>query len=258
MWNEAEPRLFGRRLPMAAALPLWALVWELLGRLEVAFVLPPLSAVVVAMPEVVLTGQFLQATRTTIEAFAAGMALAIVCGILMGVAMGRVRFIDRLLGMWVDLFVSAPLTALVPVLMILFGLGQTTIIVAVFLFAVWIIALDTRAGVRQVPTSLLEMARCFGASRWRLLSRIILPSALPEILAGIRVGVIRGVKGVVVGQLLVSIIGYGELFELYSRNFLMAHFWGLAILLFAFALLASEAIAVLERRVETYAAVRNR
>lgn len=82
--------------------------------------------------------------------------------------------------------------------------------------------------------------------------------ALPEILAGIRVGIIRGVKGVVIGHLLVSIIGYGELFELYSRNFLMAHFWALAILLFAFALLASEAVAALERRVEYYAASRSR
>jgi NitT/TauT family transport system permease protein len=233
-------------------------LWELFGRLEVAFVLPPVSAVVAGLPEMVLTRQSLHATSTTVEAFATGMALAIGCGIVMGVAMGRLRFLDRLLGMWVDLFVGAPLTALVQVLMILFGLGQTTITAAVFLFAVWIIALDTRAGVRQVPTSLVEMGRCFGASRWQLLSRLILPSALPEIRAGTRVGVIRGAKGVVVGQLLVSIIGYGEMFELCSRNFLMAHFWALAILLFAFALLTSEAIAVFERRVQTYAAVRHR
>src|SRR3546814_6355567 len=71
---------------------------------------------------------------------------------------------------------------------------------------------------------------------------IILWAALPEILAGIRIGFIRGVKGVVIGQLLVSIIGYGELFELYSRTFLMADFWALTILLFAFALIVAELI----------------
>jgi NitT/TauT family transport system permease protein len=181
---------------------------------------------------------------------------AIAVGVSLGVLMGRVVAADRLLGMWVNLFVSAPLSALVPVLMILFGMGEKTIVVAVFLFAVWIIALDTRAGVRHVSASLVDMGRCYGASRWQLYTRIILLAALPEILAGIRLGLIRGVKGVVIGQLLVSIIGYGELFELYSRNFLMEEFWALTILLFAFAMLVSEGVALLEKRIEYYAGVR--
>ena len=79
---------------------------------------------------------------------------------------------------------------------------------------------------------------------------------MPEILAGLRLGLIRGVKGVVIGQLLVSIIGYGELFEIYSRNFLMEEFWALTILLFAFAMVVSELVAYLEKRIEYYAGVR--
>lgn len=258
MWNEEVPRLPGWRLPAFSSLVLWAVLWEAAGRLELAFILPPLSEIAASFPEVVGSSKFAAATVTTLRSFAIGMALAIVAGVTLGVAMGRVVFVDRLFGMWVDLFVSAPLTALVPVLMLLFGLGETTIVVAVFLFAVWIIALDARAGVRDVPPSLVEMGRCFGANRLQLLLRLVLPAALPEILAGIRVGVIRGVKGVVVGQLLVSIVGYGELFELYSRNFLMAHFWALALVLFAFALLLAEAVAWVERRVEPWAAARSR
>jgi NitT/TauT family transport system permease protein len=79
---------------------------------------------------------------------------------------------------------------------------------------------------------------------------------LPEILAGVRLGVIRGVKGVVIGQLLIAIIGVGELFELYSQHFLMEEFWALVIVVFAFAFLAAEAVAFLERRVEYYASSR--
>jgi NitT/TauT family transport system permease protein len=101
------------------------------------------------------------------------------------------------------------------------------------------------------------MGRSFGASPIALHAKVIVWAALPEILAGIRVGCIRGVKGVVIGQLLVSIIGYGALFELYSRNFLMKEFWALTILLFAFAILLSEGIALLEKRVEYYAGVRS-
>jgi NitT/TauT family transport system permease protein len=148
------------------------------------------------------------------------------------------------------------LSALVPVLMILFGMGETTIVVSVFLFAVWIIVLDTQAGVKGIAPSLIEMSRSFGARAPALYAKIIFWAALPEILAGIRLGFIRGVKGVVIGQLLVSIIGYGELFELYSRNFLMEEFWALTLVLFAFALIVAELIGILEKRIEFYAGVR--
>ena len=155
-----------------------------------------------------------------------------------------------------NLFLSAPLTALVPVIMVLFGLGQTTIILTVVLFAIWIIVLDARAGVRSISPSLVEMAKSFGASRWQAFSRIYVWAALPEILAGIRLGVIRAVKGVIIGQLLVSIVGFGALFKLYGSRFLMEHFWAALLVLFAFAFLLAEGLAWLERRVDYYAASR--
>ncbi len=249
--------IFGRRVPMMASLIVWCLAWEVLGRLDLVFLLPPFTDVLASVGDLFQSPKFHQATITTLRAFAYGMGLAIVVGVPLGLLMGRVRAADNLLGMWVDVFVSAPLSALVPVLMILFGLGESTIVVAVFLFAVWIIVLDTRAGVRHIAPSLIEMGRSFGAGRFALYAKIIVWAALPEILAGIRIGFIRGVKGVVIGQLLVSIIGYGELFELYSRTFLMADFWALTILLFAFALIVAELIGMLEKRVEYYAGVRS-
>lgn len=249
--------LFGYRVPMMASLLVWCVVWEIVGRSELLLIIPPFSGVLASLWDLVQLGKFHTATETTLRCFALGMGLAVAVGVPLGLLMGRVKAADNLLGMWVDLFVSAPLSALVPVLMILFGLGDTTIVVTVFLFAVWIIVLDTRAGVRHIAPSLVEMGRSFGAGRLALYSRIILWAALPEILAGIRIGFIRGVKGVVIGQLLVSIIGYGELFELYSRNFLMEEFWALTILLFAFALIVAELIGALEKRVEYYAGVRH-
>jgi NitT/TauT family transport system permease protein len=241
---------------MLASLLVWGVLWEIAGRLDLVFLLPPLSDVLVAAVTMVQTPTWQAATLVTARSFVQGLGLAILIGVPLGVAMGRVAALDRLLGMWVDLFVSAPLTALVPVLMILFGFGDTTVIITVFLFAVWIIVLDTRAGVRHVPASLVEMGLCYGASRRQLLTKIILKAALPEILAGIRLGVIRGVKGVVIGQLLVAIVGYGELFELYSRGFAMTSFWALTLILFAMAMLLSALVEAAERRVEFYAGVR--
>ena len=249
-------RRLGARLPMMSALLLWALVWEVVGRAELIPILPPLLDILRTLVGLVQTERFLAAGWTTLQSFALGLGLAVAAGVPLGVLMGRSEAVDRLLGMWVNVFASAPLTALVPVLMVLFGLGSTTVVVAVALFAVWIIVLDTRAGVRHVSPSLLEMARSFGAGPTALYGKILFWAVLPEVLAGIRVGVVRGVKGAVIGQLLVSIVGFGELFESYSRYFLMREFWALTLVLFAFALAGSALVGWLERRVEYYAASR--
>ncbi|MFU0503940.1 ABC transporter permease [Pseudaminobacter sp. NGMCC 1.201702] len=248
--------LFGYRIPMMASLLVWCVLWEIVGRLDLVFLLPPFSDVIVAAIDLVQQPSWQSATVTTLRAFVLGMTLAIAAGVPLGILMGRVKIADDLLGMWVNIFSSAPLSALVPVLMILFGFGERTIVAAVFLFAVWIIVLDTRAGVRHIAPSLIEMARSYGASRVALYGKIIIWAALPEILAGIRLGLIRGVKGVVIGQLLVSIVGYGALFETFSRNFRMTQFWALTIILFGFALLVAELIERAEAKVDYYAGVR--
>jgi NitT/TauT family transport system permease protein len=248
--------ILGYRIPMMASLLVWMVAWEIVGRLDLVFLLPPFTEVLAAAVDLVKTPSWQAATVTTLRAFAIGMAAAVAVGVPLGVLMGRVRRADDLLGMWVNVFVSAPLTALVPVLMILFGFGETTIVVTVFLFAVWIIVLDTRAGIRHISPSLIEMARSYGASRPALYGKVMLWAALPEILAGIRLGFIRGVKGVVIGQLLVAIIGYGALLETFSRNFRMAQFWALTIILFAFAMVVAELLERVERKVEYYAGAR--
>ncbi len=249
-------KVFGYRVPMFASLLVWCVVWEVVGRLGLVFLMPPISSIVEAGIAMVQTGTWQSATIETVRSFLIGMVLSIVIGVPIGVLMGRIEEVDHLLGMWVNMFSSAPLSALVPVLMIFFGIGEQTVIATVFLFAVWIIILDARAGIRHIPTSLEEMAKSYGASQLDLYRKIILKAALPEILAGIRLGVVRGVKGVVVGQILVSIVGYGAMFEIYSRTFDMAHFWALAFLLFAAALGLSSLVESLERRVEYYARFR--
>ncbi len=125
-----------------------------------------------------------------------------------------------------------------------------------FLFAVWIIVLDTQAGVRHVPASLVEMARRDGAGPVALHARIILWAALPEILAGVRLGVIRGVEGVVIGRLLVSIVGCGASFELYSRNLLVEEFRALIFSCSPSFWPCRRGVGAVERRIEYHAGVR--
>jgi len=248
--------LFEKRIPLSVSLLFWFLVWELVGRVGVSSIFPPLSRIVVAGMTVLPSEKFVKAAEISLRSFAVGMALALGVGISLGILMARVKMVGRILGTWVNVFVSAPISALVPILMGVLGIGEATVVATVFLFAVFVIILDTQVGISQADRSLVEMARSFGARGHQIYTKVLLLSALPEILAGIRLGAIRGVKGVVIGQLLVSIIGVGELFELYSKHFLMEEFWALVILVFAFAFLVSEAIAYLEHRVEYYASAR--
>jgi NitT/TauT family transport system permease protein len=248
--------VFGYRLPGMSSLILWGLLWELVGQLDMTFFIPPLSEVISTLFSVLGTPAFQKALYETAYAFCAGVFFAVVIGIPVGILMGQNRLLDELLLPWVNLFLSAPLTALVPVLMVLFGFGMKSIIITTTLFAIWIIILNSRAGVMQINRSLIEMARSFGASPIDAFFKIYFWAALPEILSGVRIGVIRAVKGVIIGQLLISIVGFGALFELYSANFLMAHFWAVLLVLFALAFTISEFLAHLERKVSYYAAKR--
>jgi len=248
--------LFGYRIPPAYSLLIWIALWEVVGRLELAFILPPFSSVVEQLFILLQRPDFHTAALQTLKAFIIGMVIAIIGGIVIGFIMGRNRMANSILGMWVNIFASAPLSSLVPVLMLLFGLGQTTIIVTVVLFSIWIIALDTYAGVRHISPSLSEMGHSFGASRWQLLTKVLFWAALPEILAGVRMGLIRAVKGIVIGQLLVSVVALGRLFRTFSDNFQFEEFWALTLILFVFALVFSSLIGWLEHKVEYYAGSR--
>lgn len=249
-------KLFGYTLPRMSSLILWGGLWEIIGWLDITFFIPPLSEVFRTLFEIIGTPVFLKALGETGYAFSVGTITAIVIGIPVGILMGKNRLADELLLPWVNMFLSAPLTALVPVLMVLFGFGMKSIIITTTLFAIWIIVLNSRAGVMQINRSLVEMAHSFGASPMDAFVKIYFWAAMPEILAGVRIGVIRAVKGVIIGQLLISVVGFGALFELYSTHFLMSHFWAVLIVLFTLAFTISEFLAYLERRVAYYAAKR--
>ena len=248
--------IFGYKLPAMSSLILWALLWEVIGRLELTFFMPAFSTVIATLIELVQTKVFQKALSETAYAFSVGVGASILIGIPTGILMGKSRLLDEMLLPWVNIFISAPLSALVPVLMVLFGFGTKTIIITTALFAVWIIILNARAGVMQINRSLVEMARSFGAGPFTAFYKIYFWAALPEILGGVRIGVIRAVKGVIIGQLLVSIVGFGALFELYSSNFLLAHFWAILLVLFALAFAIAEFLSFLERKVAFYATKR--
>ena len=231
----------------------WACVWELIGQMGWMTLLPPLSQIWFAFMELLEQASFWDAFAMTARTFGIGLGLSIIIGIPIGVLNVISNRSDKILYLWVYLFLSAPITAVIPALMPILGIGDATVIATVILFSIWVVIIDTQAGVTHVQNSLVEMGRIFGCSRWKIIMWIVVPAAMPEIITGVRLSVVRAVKGVIVGQIVIALIGFGGLFSTYLSYFLMERFWALIIVVFVMSFTIIGLVELLERRIAFYA-----
>jgi NitT/TauT family transport system permease protein len=230
-----------------AAIVLLALIWEVVGRFDVAMFVPPLSKVVVAWWRLAADGTLLRAASSSLISLVQGFVPAAVLGVALGLAMGRFAILRHLLDGWVNTLMSAPLSALVPVLIALFGIRDTVVAAAVFLFSFFVIVVNTMTGVRGTERSLVEMARSFGAGEVARFRRIYLPSALPAIMLGLRLGAVQAVKGMVVGEMLISLVGLGERLIYYGNTFLITDLYAVIITVLVIAFAVSQLAQSLDR-----------
>lgn len=230
-----------------ASLGITALIWEAVGRAAIFNFLPPLSEVVTAFVDIVRSGR-LAMLAVSLQSLATGFGLALVLGIPLGVLMARSAALRYLVGPYVNLMLSLPTSALVPVFMIVFGLGAETRVVVIFVYSFFIIVVNAEAGARGTDPAYLEMARSFGASERDILRRIVLPSALPLLLAGVRVGIGRAVRGMVNGEAIIAVVGIGALVIRYGRSFQMDYLYAVILVIVGLSLAANGLVQVFERR----------
>src|SRR4051812_2617734 len=223
------------------------IAWEIIGRLRLSMFLPPASEVGLAWWGLVADGTLARAASSSLLSLAKGFLPAAVLGILVGLAMGRFRTVRLVLDGWVNAFMSAPLSALVPVLIALFGIRDTVVAATVFLFSFFVIVVNTMTGVRGTERSLVEMARSYGAGEATLFRRIYLPSALPAVMLGLRLGVVQAVKGMVVGEMLISLVGVGERLIYYGNTFLIPELYAVIVSVLIIAILSSTLVQSAER-----------
>jgi len=223
-------------------------IWEIAGRSGNAHLLPPLSKVATTWIHLLVSGDLLRALAVSFQALALGFALSVVLGVPLGLLMGRYRRLDAFLELYMTALLAVPMISFIPFLVIAFGLGLHSRVWIVFLFAFVIIAINTAAGVRNVDPTLTEMARSFGARESELFVKVILPAALPMIMAGIRLGMGRAVLGMVTGEMILAAVGFGAMLMTFSASFNSSALFAtlLTIVLLAVALLA--AIQYLDRR----------
>jgi ABC-type nitrate/sulfonate/bicarbonate transport system permease component len=185
--------------------------WEYAGRLPVSQAFPPLSSTAVAGWEMLRDGRLPQALGITIVPMIIGVSISAVTGVLLGLATGLSRRTEWL---GIPLFLvlqAAPLAALIPMLVLAYGVGLTAKVVVVCIMAVPVIVLNSYKAVRHTPASLLEMSRSFLGTRQQTIFKVILPAASPVIFAGLRLGTAAGFVGAILAELLISPTGIGDL-----------------------------------------------
>ena len=245
--SAARGRAPGRQAPAVVALLPLVVLWEAAGRAGVSQFVPPLSGIAAAWWALVRGGTLWAALSGSLLSLAKGFALALVVGVPLGVAMGRYRTARELFDPYVNALASAPLSALVPVLIAIFGIRDTVVAATVFLFALFIIVINTMTGVQGAGRSVVEMARSFGASEGQLLRKVLLPAALPAIMVGVHLGAVQAVKGMVVGEMLVALVGLGERLVYYANTFLIVQLYAVILTVVAMALLAGQVARLADR-----------
>jgi ABC-type nitrate/sulfonate/bicarbonate transport system permease component len=225
-----------------------ALLWEVAGRVMDSTLIPPLSQIAAAWWKLWSSGKLLTNLGMSLTTLATGFFLAALFGVVLGLLMGRFRAVEYFLDFYVNALMSAPSTAFVPVLILWFGLGIESRIAVVFLFAVFVIIINTMTGVKQVDTILVEMARSFGAREREIFFKIMLPAALPAIMAGLRLGIGRAVKGMVTAEMLLTLTGIGAMIMQYGSSFATDSLFAVILTILMVALLTMKAVQWVDRR----------
>jgi ABC-type nitrate/sulfonate/bicarbonate transport system permease component len=223
-------------------------VWEIAGRSLGEFFMAPPSSLPDAFSEMWASGELLRALLDSLASLFAGFALAIVVGIGVGFFMGWYGPAGRTLNPFVSAAYVVPTAALVPMFIIWFGLGFTARTVTVFMFCVFEILVSTYTGVRNVDRNLVDAARAFGASGWQLFSRVVAFASLPYIFAGLRMGMARAVKGMVVAELLFAVTGLGGMISNAANYYRTDKVFVGVIVLAILGVVLAAAVQVLERR----------
>lgn len=193
------------------------LIWEYYGRRvnPILFTYP--SAIARAFVVLVANGELQSYMKESLLVLAYASVLSVLAGVLLGVVMGRFSIIEWAADIYVNALYSTPMVAVVPLIVLWFGFKVPAKVIIVFLFMVFPVLLNTYEGVKNVDRNLQEVARSFCSSESQLWRHLIIPSAVPFIVAGVRLAIGRGLVGMIVAEFYTSVTGLGYMIVRYAN-----------------------------------------
>jgi ABC-type nitrate/sulfonate/bicarbonate transport system permease component len=225
--------------------------WEIFARRVGDFFFPTLGSVVVGLGEVFTDGSMF-ILATSLRQMFVGYVLAVVIGVPLGLLIGSSRIAEWTFGLYVNALFVTSLTALLPFLILLFGVGLPFRASVVFLFSVFFLIMNPASGVRSIDHGLKEMTRSFGANGWKRFLSLTLPGTAPFILSGMRLGLGQAVQGMIISELWITADTGRRLIALADRR-LLGEFFAFTIVIVVVGVLLTQGLMVVQRRLTPWA-----
>ncbi len=235
------------------ALAVFGGLWQLGTLNHKSVLIPTFTDTVVAIPDLLFGAQssaLWNAMYQSNIALVIGFAISIVLGIPLGLLIGRFHRIERFASLYLNILLVTPMAAIIPLLVMSLGIRDGAVparVTLIVLFAIVMLIVNSRAGIRQVDPALIEMARCFGAGELSIWRRILIPSSIPAIMTGVRLGLGRAITGMVVIELLLIAVGLGSLIQRFEARFEGAHLYALILIVVFEALILIQLVRWIER-----------
>jgi ABC-type nitrate/sulfonate/bicarbonate transport system permease component len=187
------------------------LLWEFGARAapKLHLYIPPISHVLVALGQSALSGPMLQHLTITVGRFLQGYLLATIAGVTLGIILGYFRFMHSLLEMIIEFLRPMPSVAIIPVAVLMLGIGDAMIVAVTVYASVWPVLINTIDGVRHIESVLIQTGRTFGLGRGQILWRVILPAASPYVVTGLRISLSIALILVTTAEMVVGSKGLG-------------------------------------------------
>jgi len=211
-----------KKLLGTTAVVLFLITWELVGGVfqwvNPMFMSSP-SLIFNAAVQLFSTGEIWNDLRVSGIEFFWGFVLSVAVGIPFGIAVGWYKKMAYIFDPFINALYSTPRVALLPLVIIWLGIGILSKVGIIFLGAVFPIMINARDGVKTTPYNLLTAARSFGATEWQIFKSVVLPSTVPFLISGLRLGVGRALIGVMVGELYAATAGIGFMITVAGATF---------------------------------------
>jgi ABC-type nitrate/sulfonate/bicarbonate transport system permease component len=242
-------RTAGGTILSIATVILALLAWEITARVRHSVYIPSVTQIAVTFVHEWFSPTFREEAVPSLYRMFAGYTIAAVCGISLGVIIGYFRFMFRLLDPVLQYLRATPPTAIIPVGILLIGIGDWMKILVIAFGAFWAILINTADGARLVPRERLETAKVFGLNSFETLVRVVVPSATPQIAAGMRTGLAIAFILIVVSEMIGSTNGLGYYILQAQRTFAIPEMYGGVVLLAILGFTLNTVFVFVESRV---------
>ena len=226
--------------------------WEIVGRGIDPLLFAPPSVVAAQFSDLIASGELAAAAKITMQALFLGYALAVIVGVPFGIVMGAWDRFGDIMQPYLYAVFATPRVVVVPLIVVWFGIGFEARLFLVFFWSAIAISVNTAQGVRHARPDLVEVARSFQASRVQLARHVLIPGAIPFVLAGLRIGAERAIVGVIIGEMFLQIVGLGGVITTGSSELLPAKMLCAVVVIAVMGTIIVTALDMLERRFQSW------